>query len=232
MEIHQSARQGCIAENHQGACLQLLSEEERRSFEERTVEVTYRKGDVMVKQGALASHVLFLQEGLVKIYLEGQPKDLILNILPPGSFLGLTSLFEGNHTFLHSAATYEDSLVRMTDLETMKALIAANPRFASAVIGMLNEATAQLYGRFYCLSRKQSHGRVADVLLCLSERVYGADSFRLGLTRGDLADLTGLTPESVIRILKEFKDEGIIDSRAKDLVIKEKDRLVRISQLA
>jgi len=38
--------------------------------------------------------------------------------------------------------------------------------------------------------------------------------------------------ESVIRILKEFKDEGIIDSRAKDLVIKEKDRLVRISQLA
>ncbi|MBE0642365.1 MAG: winged helix-turn-helix domain-containing protein [Bacteroidales bacterium] len=99
------------------------------------------------------------------------------------------------------------------------------------IISILNEATSQLYGRFYCLSRKQSHGRVADVLLCLSERVYASPQFHLGLSRSDLADLTGLTSESVIRILKEFKDEGIIESRAKDISIIDMPALQRISQL-
>lgn len=208
----------------------MLTEEEMRRLDEHSAIVDYRKGDVIAKQGALASHVLFLESGLAKTYLEGQPKDLILSILPPGSFIGLTSLFEGNHVFLNSAATYEDSRVRMTDIAVMKQLLSENNAFASNLISILNQATSQLYGRIYCLSRKQSHGRVADVLLCLSERVYSSTQFHLGLSRNDLADLTGLTSESVIRILKEFKDEGIIASRAKDITILNLPALHRISQ--
>ena len=55
------------------------------------------------------------------------------------------------------------------------------------------------------------HGRIADALLYLSKDVYHNNTFQTLLSRQDIADLSAMTKESAIRILKEFKDEGIIE---------------------
>ena len=71
---------------------------------------------------------------------------------------------------------------------------------------------------------------VADLMLCLSNRVFKANKFCLPITRNDLADLTGLSIESIMRIMREFKEDGIIDTKGKNIEILKQDSLENISK--
>ncbi|MDX1285782.1 MAG: helix-turn-helix domain-containing protein, partial [Draconibacterium sp.] len=94
-----------------------------------------------------------------------------------------------------------------------------------------NENTVQSYGRFHCFTNKQMHGRMADILLCLSQRIFKNDSFNLPLTRSDLAELTGMSTESVIRVMKDFKEDGLIKFEGKDFELLNIEMLMKISEV-
>lgn len=219
----------CVVDNQHISCFDVLTDDEKKIVEQHKVDIKYKKGEIIAKQGSFASHVIFLKEGLVKVFLEGNPKDLILKIIPSNRLITLSSIYEGNNTFLYSAGTYIESTASLIDADIFKQLIRTNPQFATKIINILNENTAQVYGRFYALTRKQSHGRVADILLCLSQRIYKSNQFILAISRNDLADLTGLSPESVIRILKEFKEENLIEVNGKSIEILKSKTLEQIS---
>lgn len=221
----------CLVENRHSACFDVLTEEESELLSKNTVKIRYKKGEVIAKQGSFASHVVYLTEGLVKVHIGGFQKDLVLKIIPPEHFIGLSSVYDGNNTFIYSATTYIDSEASLIDVNFFKNLIRKNSRFAYEMINIQNENAAQVYGRFFCLTRKQSHGLVADLMLCLSNKVFKSEKFCLPITRNDLADLTGLSIESVLRIMKEFKEEGIITTKGKNIEINSIESLERISRV-
>ncbi|PLX03965.1 MAG: hypothetical protein C0595_05175 [Marinilabiliales bacterium] len=115
------------------------------------------------------------------------------------------------------------------DKEVFKTLFRNNSKFAANIISIQNENAAQVYSRFYSLTRKQSSGLVADLLMCLSNRVFKSTKFCLPLSRNDLADLVGLSVESVMRILKDFKKEDLIETHGKHIEIIEPEALDKIS---
>jgi CRP-like cAMP-binding protein len=78
----------CLVENQHSACFDVLTEEEKDLLTRNTVDIRYKKGEVIAKQGSFASHVIYLTEGLVKVYIEGK-KDLVLKIIPADHFIGL-----------------------------------------------------------------------------------------------------------------------------------------------
>ncbi len=67
-------------------------------------------------------------------------------------------------------------------------------------------------------------------MLCLANRVFKSDKFCLPLSRSDLADLTGLSIESVLRIMKDFKNEGLIETKGKNIKILNEEQLDKISR--
>ena len=73
-------------------------------------------------------------------------------------------------------------------------------------------------------------GRIADVLLYLKDKVYESNPFQTTLSRQDLADMSGMSKESAIRILREFKDEGIIQVNGNEFEILNLEHLIKISQ--
>ena len=221
----------CTVYNSRLSCFEELTEEERILIDNNKVIVNYEKGETICKQGSFASHIIFLKEGLVKVYLEGNPKNLILKISPQGNLIGLPSIYEGNNVFLYSAATYTKSVVEMIDITIFKQIISQNPKFAFKVINVLNENTVQICGRFYCLTHKQMHGRFADILLCLAQRIFYNMEFELPFTRIDLAELTGMSTESVIRVMKDFKDDGLIEISGKQIKILDYEKMFRISEI-
>jgi CRP/FNR family transcriptional regulator len=221
----------CTVHNNNISCFNELTEEQQQRVEESKVSLKYKKGENICKQGSFASHIIFLKKGLAKVYLEGNPKNLILKITPPESLIGLPSIYEGNNTFLYSASTYIDSEVELVNIDLFKQLIRENSKFAYRIINTLNENTVQTYGRFYCLTNKQMHGRLADILLCLSQRIFKEDSFNLPLTRSDLAELTGMSTESVVRVMKDFKDDGLIETEGKDIKLINIEMLLKISEV-
>jgi len=226
---HNVAPPTCVVSTPHINCFAFLSEEENALLNANSRDVKFKKGEIIAKQGSFASHVIYLKEGLVKVYLEGDQKDLILKIVTNDHFVSLSSVFDGNDSFIYSVSTYSDSVATLINIDIFKQLIRNNSKFAAQMINLLNANTAQIYGRFYCLTRKQSHGRVADIIMCLSENIFCSLSFKLNLSRNDLADLTGLSSESVTRILKEFKSSSIIKLDYKDISILDYTRLKDIS---
>ncbi len=220
----------CIVENIQSECFSVLTDEEKDLLEKNTINIEYKKGEVIAKQGTFASHVIFLKSGLVKVYIGGQSKDLILKMIPEDHFIGLSSIYDGNNTFIYSASTYVDTVASLIDVNFFKSLLRKNGNFAYKIANIQNENAAQVYGRFYCLTRKQSGGLVADLMLCLANRVFKSDKFCLPLSRSDLADLTGLSIESVLRIMKDFKNEGLIETKGKNIKILNEEQLDKISR--
>lgn len=209
---------------------ELLTGDEKLLIDAHSVSLSFKKGETVCKRGAFASHIFFLEEGLVKIFIEEKNKNLIIALSTKNNLLGLSSILDGNDKLPYSIVTYTDSRIRIIDIQVFRQLLKQNSRFSYQVINLLNESTAQIYGRFFSLTQKQLHGRLADILLCLSNRIFRSKSFDLPLSRADLGDLTGMSTESVIRMMKEFKDDGLIDMSCKKIELLDIDRLERISE--
>ena len=71
---------------------QQLTEEQMHRVDERRVVLTYKKGELLSKQGTLMSHVIFIRKGFVKLYLENESEVTILSIARPGTFIGVQAL--------------------------------------------------------------------------------------------------------------------------------------------
>lgn len=221
---------GCTVSMHECRCFETLSKEELKLVDENSVLVKYKKGEVICKRGSFASHVMFLESGLAKVYIEDGVNTLVLKILSEKNLLGLASVSDEVKTFEYSVMAYIDSEIRQIDIDIFKRLLKQNPIFSKEVIDILSANSIQIYSRFFCLTHKQSFGRLADIILCLSDRVFKKEEFELPLSRKELAELSGLSSETVIRMLKVFREEGLIDLSGKILKVLDHDRMKQISE--
>lgn len=219
----------CTIEQSQDMCFDLLTQEEIELIQSKMVVVSYRAGETLCKQGGLASHIMVLREGLVKLYMEDKAENLVLQILPPNNIIGLTSCFDGNAIFFYSAQAYKDSVVQLIDMGVFMKVLRSNVAFANKMLGFLAEQNMIIYGRFYCLTRKQTFGRFADVLLCLANRIYKTKKIPLHLSRKELAELSDMSVESIARILSSFKAENLIEVGCDYIEILDMERLRGIS---
>ncbi len=233
MKIEQnsiSAINSCTVRGGIFCCFELLKESEKELLENSIVQVKYNKGEIICKQGAFASHIIYIREGLAKIYIESNQNSLVLKIVSSESLIGLPSVMEGNTIFQYSAMAYQDSIIDLVDMEIFRKILKQNAKFAYEIINVMSENALQIIGRFYCLTNKQSYGRFADILCCLSERVYKSTKFKLSVSRKDLSELTGLSIESVSRIIKEFKNDKLIHIAGKEIEVLDIEALRKISE--
>ena len=172
---------------------------------------------------------MFVESGLAKVFLDDGENTLVLKIIPGGNLLGLASVSEDNNTYQYSASAYIDTEITQIDINAFRELLNINADFAREVIDILSANSVQIYGRFFCLTHKQAYGRLADILLCLSDRVFKNSEFELPLSRKELAELSGMSSETVIRMLKKFNEEGLIALDGKKFIINDFSRLRRIS---
>lgn len=221
--------QSCKVCTNKSSCFKQLSLPELEIIDENRLEISYKKGEMVCKQGSFASHILFLKKGLIKLYIEGKDKNLIIAIVPAGNLIGLPSLF-GDPIFHYSAVTYEDSTVCLLNIEVFRKFTQENAKFSSEVIKIINESTIHSFDRFSSISQKNMHGRFADVILCLSESIYKNTKFSIPFSRKDLAELASMSIESLSRVIKDFDQDQIINIKGKDFEILNPKRLLKISQ--
>ena len=221
----------CTVSNAKCICFEMLSTEELDLINNSSIEVTYKKGEKICKQGTFIPHVILLTEGLAKVYLEFSNKPLILKVITPRNLIGLTSVFEGNNIFHYSSKAYIDSKAILIDINVFRKILSQNLKFANSIINILCENSIQTFNRFYSFTHKQLYGRMADILLCLSERIFKSKEFELNFSRKELSELMGMSTESVIRMLKKFREDGTIQIVDKKLRILDYDALMKISEL-
>jgi len=220
----------CTISSHHCKCFEKLTSDEKKLLDANSVNIRYKKKEIICKQGSFVSHVMYMESGLAKVFIDNGASSLVLKIIPDGNLIGLASVSEESNTYHYSAMAYIDSVVKQVDIKTFRYLLHQNPHFAKDVIDILSSNSVQIYGRFFCLTHKQAYGRLADILICLSEQIFKNPEFELPLSRKDLAELSGMSSETVIRMLKKFHDDGLIFLDGKNFKLLEFDRLKRISE--
>jgi CRP/FNR family transcriptional regulator, polysaccharide utilization system transcription regulator len=206
-----------------------LTDEELNLVNKHRYEVTYKPGEIIFKQGTPSPHFVCMTKGLAKVYIEGFGKNLILTLVRPVEYIFGPGVYVDNRHY-YSAAAVEESSACLVDVTIFKELIRKNPDFADEFIKRVSMQAIFNFDQMISLTQKQMHGRIADVLFYLSEKIYTGNPFELTISRQDLADLSGMSKESAIRILKEFKDEGIVNVEGNKVDILNGKQLRKISE--
>ncbi len=219
----------CEECNRKSELFKLLSPEETKTLNEDRFEVQFKSGENIAKQGMKLTHVVNLTSGFVKIYIEGlNGRNLLLNLVGPHSIIGGPGMFT-DAKFHFSITALEDTSVCFINAEYFKEVLDINKVFAAAFFKHLNMKQMGLFEKLVSLTQKQMHGKLADALLYLSEKIYMSTDFNLNISRQDLADMTAMSKDSAIRILKEFEKDGIIILNGKKVTIPNMESLREIS---
>ncbi len=206
-----------------------LTDEELEVVNESRYEVSFNKGETIFKQGGPLTHIACITEGMAKVYLEGtKHKNIILKVARPTELIGGPG-FQVDNRHHFSVSAISQTRACFIDAQAFEQMLKTSTPFALEFIKYLNTTTIQLYNKIQTLTQKQMHGRMADTLLYLSKVIYTNEAFETTLSRQDLADMSAMTKESAIRIMKDLKDEGIIDCDANSFKILNEKQLTNIS---
>ncbi len=225
-----SRPRSCTRCPYQYKYLNLLGNENISSIQNNCMIIHFKRGENIIKQGTDVTHAFYLAQGLVSLFIEGEKRNLILKIKKAGDYIGLQTLF-GDLKYRYSVSALEDSMVCMIKsgifLETSK----KNPDFLFEIMRGISLSYNYMYKKIKDINCKQLRGRMADVLLYFSEELYHSKSFEVPMTRKEMAQFASMSMENAVRILSEYKKEGIITVEGRKITILEEEILKRISEL-
>ncbi len=181
----------------------------------------YKKKGALFYEGEYPNFLYFIDKGKIKTYkMNEDGKELITGLYKEGDFIGYLALLE-NIEYPESAVALEESEVYLIPRRDFLALLFTNRDVSARFIKMLSRNLVEKEQELLNLAYNTVRKRVADALLQLRHR-YQTDSsetFKMAMSRDDLASMVGTAKESVIRTLSEFKSDALIGIKGSEITI-------------
>ena len=207
-----------------------MSNEELEYINGFRQEIEFEKGEVIIQANDTVKEFLYLKKGLVKLVKSDlHDKERIICIARPLDFVSLLSTFSDTN-YSYSITALEKSVVCSIGLESMKDVIRKNGAYALELMQQISRSSNFVLQSTYDIDNKQLRGRIAYILLWFAEKIYHKSSFDLPISRREIGELINMTTENVIRILSEFRKDGIIKIDGKNIAIEKMDMLEKISK--
>ena len=185
--------------------------------------IRYKKGQTLFYEGTRPMGIFCINSGKVKVYkLSSQGKEQIIHISKPGDFLGYRAILS-EEFYSASATVLEDAAICFVPKEDFMNLIKENPEFFNRMIKSICQQLGIMREKIADLAQKSVRERLAGNLLMLKE-TYGVDGdesslIDIALSREDLANIVGTATETVIRLLSDFKKDGLIALEGKKIKV-------------
>ena len=219
----------CFVENEANV-FKPLTEKELHFLVDQKQQIKYKVKETIIKQNTSSTFVICIRDGLAKVFIEGEKgKNLIVKIIGKGDFISGGGLFNGNvQHFTISALTPVTCC--LIDASKLSNLFAENNSFAIELLRNHTKQNNYLLAKMVSLTQKYMPGRVAETLLYLKEDIYKNSKFTIDLSRQELADMSNMTKESLVRILQQFKESNIIRTQGSNIEILDEGSLINISR--
>lgn len=170
-------------------------------------------------EGDPANGFYILETGKVKIFkLSFEGKEQILHIYGPGIPFGEVPVFEGRN-FPAYATAIQNSRLIFLERDRFVKVLSQTPSLAMTMLGMLSRRLREFTVQIENLSLKEVPARLASYILTLSAEQENEEKVTLPLSKNQLANLIGTTPETLSRMLKKLSDEGYISVQAREISI-------------
>ncbi len=197
-----------------------LSERKTRKFQKK--DIIYREGD-------FASYAYYILSGKVKTYkINVDGKEFIHDILNAGNYLGEKALIQDTDR-TEFAMSMEDTELALIPRQDFQELIFQNREVSSRFIKMLSSNLSERERELMDMAYNTVRKRTADALMKLYDKYKSDDeltSFKI--VRSDLAAMVGTASESVIRVLSEFKQDGLIEIDSSQISILKPEELSKV----
>lgn len=186
----------------------------------------YKKKAEIFAEGEAPLYLFYIKSGTVKEF-KSHPdgKELITNIYDENEFFGFEPLLE-NGAYNESAIAMEDSELIIIPRMDFLTLLHAHPDISATFISLLCKKVAAKEDQLLHLAYNSVRQRTAEALL----RIWKVKKSKevINMSREDLAKLVGTASESVIRVLSDFREEGLIDIVSGKIKVKHPDKLEKV----
>ena len=217
-----------------GSVFSELPPESQEDLLKITREISLKKGEVVFQEGDPGVGFHFVLSWAVKIVkMNEEGKQHIIHILGPGELFGEVLLFNQG-AYPATAIAQSDSLVGVVPNEKLEELVLRNNQLALLIIKALNRRLQVAQQKIRSLALTGAQAKVANTLLALlyergQEETDQTWRLELDIPKQDLANLVGVTRETLARILSEWQKQKWIEWQGKTLLIHEVIKLKEIS---
>jgi CRP/FNR family transcriptional regulator, nitrogen oxide reductase regulator len=211
-----------------------LSEDDRQRLAEVALVKAWDKGDTIFSEGDPSDFLLTVLSGRVKVVkLQPSGKEVILEIFGPGDPLGTVVAYEGR-PFPASAIALEPTSCLLVRRAPFFGLLEKHPSLVRGLLSAFTRRIVELAQRIPEVAGARVETRFAHLFLKLADRVgqaRGAATFvPMALSRQELADLTGTTIETCIRLMSRWGKEGVLQTEKDGFLVVDRTALEELTQ--
>lgn len=200
-----------------------LSTEETQLVKDKIVRKEYLKGEFLFKENSYSKGIYILRKGKVKIFqTNGDGKQSIVYIYKKGDYFGYRPLL-ADEPHPVSAVAMDNIVVSFIPQEMFLRLLEKSATLAKRLLITLTKEFSVWINKMTVFSQYAVKERVALSLLILN-RVYQRNKeitkgVTISINRDDFAGFVGTAKETLVRMLRIFKDEKIITTQGTKIII-------------
>jgi CRP-like cAMP-binding protein len=212
-----------------------LSAQHLEILTESSVTHSYKKGEVLFREGGIPSGIFYLKSGKVKKYKTvSRGDEQIFYVCREGELLGYHAILSEEH-YPDSASTIEESSITFIPKEKFMQVVNSSNILSNKLLKALAHEFSVFINGIASLATKSVRERIALNLLILDEKFKFFDKpnkiSEINISRTDLANMVGTAKETLVRLLKEFKRDGLIESNGRIIRILNKKQLIKEAHL-
>lgn len=196
-------------------------------------EQVYKKGEIIFREGSYPSGIFYIIEGKVKKYkLDKDAREQIIYVANKGELLGYHAILSENR-YPDGAAALEESRIAFLPKEDFLETLDQSKVLGRRLLKTLSHEFAVLANTLSIFAQKSVRQRLALQLIVLREKYKvnfeAGMPVEINMSRNDLASLVGTARENVVRVLSEFKEGKIIETKGRKIIVLNVDLLIKIA---
>ena len=211
--------------------LQLISDSTtNESLHKNVRHITFSKGETLLKQNDFANRLIYIQKGLIKLDVSGQNSKFILRIISNNNLLGVTALDDKNF-YPYSAIAIKETTGYSIDAAFLKEQMKHSGPLLDYLLNQWGYDYKEICEKLGHTGTHQMHGRLAKTLLYLSSETFHQENVFDYISRREIAQLAGMSMESMTKILKEFRHDRLIEIDNGKIFINNLEMIERLANI-
>lgn len=209
-----------------------LDENTFAQLNKRKAFLRFKKGEVIFKENTFPSCLFIVKKGKVKKYTDGYDGvPHIFYICKEEEFLGYHAILS-EEPYADSAAALTDCEIEMIPKEDFVKAVYGDPILEKNLLKNLAHEFGYFITRSKILGQLSVRQRVAVSLLFLEDKFITPKGTKesIAIGREDFASFVGTAKETLVRILHDFKEEQLITSEGRKLIVKNQEGLLNIAK--
>lgn len=209
----------------------------KEDFNNQMVVKHFKRGQPVFTEGAYPAGIFYIKRGKIKKYKTlNNGQEQVIYLYCEGEMVGYTA-FLAEEKYHASAATLTEASIGFLSRDKLVRLLDRHQELSKLLVKKLAHEFGVMVNFMATFTKKSVRERVALTLLILNENFRQKENenqrneIEIDLTREDFANIVGVAVETLVRILRDYTQDGLIHKNGRKIIVKQHLELFKIADL-